>query len=235
MGSMRAGGGRSGARHRWILGTVALALVTLAGGGRAGAQTEPGFEPLFDGRTLAGWNGDTARTWRVEDGAIVAGSDVTPAPRNEFLATDREFGDFELRLRYRLDFSKAGNAGVQFRSRRVPDHHEVSGYQADIGPGYHGALYDESRRNRILVKPAAEAVGRALTADQRDGWNDYRIRCEGPRVRLWLNGVETVDWTETEPEAAVARKGMVALQIHGGMVGTVRYRDIRIQPLPAER
>jgi hypothetical protein len=211
---------------------AAVAVATAAGAVAANAQTEPGFETLFDGRTFAGWNGDTARTWRVEEGAIVAGSDTAAAPRNEFLATDREFGDFELRLLYRLEFTKAGNAGVQFRSRRVPDHHEVSGYQADIGPGYFGALYDESRRNRILVTPAEEVVSRAL-AGQRDGWNDYRIRCQGPRVRLWLNGVETVDWAEPEPESAVARKGMVALQIHGGMVGTVRYREIRIQPLPA--
>lgn len=205
---------------------VALPVAAPAGG------AEPGFEPLFDGRTLAGWNGDTATTWRVEEGAIVAGDPSRPVPRNEFLATDREFGDFELRLEYRLDFTRAGNAGVQFRSRRIPDHHEVSGYQADIGPGYFGALYDESRRNRILVKPADDVVGRALAA-ARDGWNDYRIRCTGPRVRLWLNGVETVDWTEPEPESAVARRGMVALQIHGGMVGTVRYRNLRLQPLAA--
>ena len=225
--------GPTGGRRTWLQWTVLAAALTMAGRGSAVvAQPEPGFEPLFDGRSLTGWNGDTQGTWRVEEGAIVAGSATVAAPRNEFLATDREFADFELRLEYRLDFTKAGNAGVQFRSRRVPDHHEVSGYQADIGPGYFGALYDESRRNRILVKPADDVVGRAL-AGQRDGWNDYRIRCAGPRVQLWLNGVQTVDWTETEPETAVARRGMVALQIHGGMVGTVRYRNLRVQSLPA--
>lgn len=210
---------------------MAWVVVAAVAGDAACGQIEPGFAPLFDGRTLAGWNGDTAKTWRVEDGAIVAGSDTVAAPRNEFLATDREFSDFELRLEYALDFTRAGNAGVQFRSRRVPDHHEVSGYQADIGPGYFGALYDESRRNRILAQPDDAVVAGALAA-ARDGWNDYRIRCQGPRVQLWLNGVPTVDWTEREPESAVARRGMIALQIHGGMVGTIRYRKLRLQPLP---
>ena len=97
---------------------------------------------LFDGQTFAGWNGDTERTWRIEDGAIVAGDQAQAAPRNEFLATDREFDDFELRYEYKIDGTVKPNAGVQFRSRRIPDHHEVLGYQADIGPGITGALYD---------------------------------------------------------------------------------------------
>src|SRR5437763_12237044 len=86
--------------------------------------------PLFDGKTLAGWEGD-AKTWRVEDGAIAGGSLDTVVPRNEFLCTTKTYGDFELRLRFKLvgDRAKA-NAGVQVRSKRIPNHHEVSGYQA---------------------------------------------------------------------------------------------------------
>ena len=187
----------------------------------------PGFVPLFDGKSFGGFNGDFD-VWRIEDGSIVAGSPDKAAPRNEFLATDREYGDFELRLEYKLEATDGANAGVQFRSVRIPNHHEVSGYQADIGPGYFGALYDESRRNKLLAVPAERMVAAAL-AGGIDGWHAYRIRAEGNRIRLELNGVETVDWTD--PDAGIARKGMIALQIHGGLVGTIRYRNLRIRPL----
>lgn len=198
----------------------------------ARAADPDGFEPLFDGRTFAGWNGDTTATWRIEEGAIVAGRPGVAAPRNEFLATDREFSDFELRLEYRLDCTAACNAGIQFRSVRIPDHHEVIGFQADIGPGITGAIYDESRRRKMLAVPPPEVQTRALAAG-RDGWHDYVIRCEGPRCRLSINGVETVDYTEAD--ASIPLRGMVALQIHGQLVGTVRYRNIRIRELAAAR
>jgi hypothetical protein len=186
-------------------------------------------ETLFDGTSFAGWNGDTKNTWRIEDAAIVTGSPTAAAPQNEFLATNRTFGDFELRLEYRLDCVSDCNAGIQFRSVRIPNHHEVIGYQADIGPAVEGCLYDESRRNAFLVTASKEAVAQALTK-AKDGWNEYVIRCEGRRIRLLINGVETVDYTETDP--TIPQEGAIALQIHGKMVGTVRYRNIRIQEFP---
>jgi hypothetical protein len=65
-------------------------------------------------------------------------------------------------------------------------------------------------------------------------WNDYRIRAEGPRIRLWVNGVETVDWTETD--AAIPATGLIALQIHGNAVAEVWLKDIEIEdPGPADR
>jgi hypothetical protein len=213
--------------ERTSLFGILVALALLASPSPA---EEPGFEPLFDGNSFAGWGGDFDATWRIEDGQIVAGAPDSPAPRTEFLATAREFGDFELRLEYKLDAKEGANAGVQFRSERVPNHHEVSGYQADIGPGYFGALYDESRRNKLLAVPAERMVAAAL-AGGIDGWHAYRIRAEGKRIRLELNGVETVDWIE--PDDAIARKGLIALQIHGGLVGTIRYRNLRIRPLGA--
>src|SRR4051812_6201006 len=110
--------------------------------------------PLFDGKTLNGWEGDTKKTWRIEDGAIVGGSLDEVVPRNEFLCTTKTYGDFELKVRFKLlGDPKAANAGVQIRTKRIPNHHEVSGYQADAGQGYWGALYDESRRNKVLAGP----------------------------------------------------------------------------------
>jgi len=196
------------------------------------AESLPQPRHLFDGRSFTGWNGDTERVWRIEAGAIVAGHPERPAERNEFLATDREFEDFELRYEFRIDGVEKPNAGVQFRSQRVPDHHEVIGYQADIGPGITGALYDESRRGTYLDAPA-EPVEREAVSKARDGWNTCLVRCEGPRIRIAVNGVQTVDFEEPDP--AVSRRGMIALQIHGDMVGTIRYRNITITELTDPR
>jgi len=186
--------------------------------------------PLFDGTSFAGWNGDTTTTWRIEDGAIVAGSPDKAAARNEFLATDREFENFELKFEYRMDCTGGCNAGVQFRSKRVPNHHEVSGYQADIAPGITGGLYDESRRNKMLAVPSKELQEKAISL-AKDGWNAYTVRAEDRRVRLTINGVELLDYTE--PDETIPLKGMIALQIHGGLKGTIRYRNLRITELPA--
>lgn len=184
-------------------------------------------KPLFDSESLAGWSGDKQHTWRVEDGAITAGSLEKTVPRNEFLATEREYGDFDLRLKYKLVGSEGFvNGGVQFRSRRIPSHHEMIGYQADLGKGHDGALYDESRRKTILARPSDETQKKALKPSE---WNDYRIRAEGFRIRLWLNGVLTVDYTEADKD--IPRTGLIALQVHGGGKTVVQYKDIRIEEL----
>ncbi len=183
---------------------------------------------LFDGKTFSGWEGETVKTWRIEDGVIVGGSLETNVPRNEFLASKTRFKNFDLRLKYKLQGTEGFvNGGVQFRSERVPNHHEMSGYQADIGQGYDGALYDESRRNKFLIQPEKEIVQKALKPND---WNDYRIRAEGNRVRIWLNGVEMVDFTEKEP--GIAQDGLIALQVHGGGKALISFKDIVIEELP---
>lgn len=179
---------------------------------------------LFDGTTFTGWEGNL-KVFRIEDGAIVGGSLKDKVERNEFLCTTREYGDFELRLKFMLLGEKA-NAGVQFRTKRIPDHHEVSGYQADIGDGYWGCLYDESRRNKVLAGPD-KAVAEKIV--KKNEWNDYVIRAEGDRIQLWLNGTKTVDYTETD--ASIARSGVIALQIHGGPPSEAWYKDISIVEL----
>jgi hypothetical protein len=185
---------------------------------------------LFDGKTLNGWEGDT-KTWRVENGAIVAGELTRKQPHNDFLATTREFGNFELRLQYKIEGSNGFvNGGVQFRSQRVPDNFEVSGFQADLGADTDGNLYDESRRNRNLVEVPKDLREKTLKPGQ---WNDYRIRAEGTHIQLWLNGVKTVDYTETD--ASIPRQGIIALQIHGGAYTKVQYRNLVLEELPADK
>ena len=88
---------------------------------------------LFDGKTFAGWDGDTNKTWRIVDGAFVGGSMSAPVPRNEFLSTTRRYTNFVLQLKFKLVGGEKANAGVQIRTERIPNHHEVMGYQADMG------------------------------------------------------------------------------------------------------
>jgi hypothetical protein len=184
--------------------------------------------PLFDGKTFQGWEGDTKRTWRIADGALVGGSLTETVPRNDFLVTTRGYGNFILRLKFKLLGTEGFiNGGVQFRSQRLKEPaHEMIGYQADLGDKYWASLYDESRRNKTLVQPPAALVAKLLKPND---WNDYEIRAEGPRVRLFLNGEQTVDYTEADP--AIPLTGLIGLQIHGGGKAEVHYKDLMIQEL----
>ena len=183
---------------------------------------------IFDGKTFEGWEGPL-NAFRIEDGAIVGGTLKAPIPRNEFLSTAREYGDFELRLKFRL-FGKDPNAGVQFRSRRVPNSNEMSGYQADLGQNYWGCIYDESRRNRVVAQANAQELRKVLKLED---WNEYVIRCEGSHIRLWINGYQTVDYTEQDER--IERTGVIGLQIHSGQPSEAWYKDIVITELKPER
>ena len=204
----------------WVLISFAAAVV-LAGEKPADRGQ---FVSLFDGKTLQGWEGNL-KVFRVVDGAIVGGSLEKPLAHNEFLCTTRQYGDFELRLKFKI-LGKGANAGVQVRTKRKPDHHEVIGYQADLADGYWGCLYDESRRGKLTQPPSADEVARFL---KRDQWNEYVIRCENDHVQLWINGRKTADFTEKDP--AIPRQGILGLQIHGGPPSEAWYKDIAIKEL----
>lgn len=201
------------------LGLILGLMLALAGPRQA--------TPLFDGKTLDGWEGDKDKVWRVVDGVIVGGS-MQGNPRNEFLTSAKAYADFVLKLEYKIVGTEGFvNGGVQIRSRRIPNPpNEMKGYQADIGAGFSGALYDESRRNKMLAKPDAETLKKA---EKPGEWNSYEIRCEGPRVQLTLNGVKTVDYTETD--TALEQDGLIGLQIHGNCKAEISFRNITIEPL----
>ena len=210
---------------RWWVISGLVGLVLFSGCGRfQKSSSTAGFELLFDGETFDGWEGNLD-VFRIESNAIVGGSLEAPVEHNDFLCTEQEYGDFELRLQVKL-LGENANAGIQFRTKRIPDHYEVSGYQADMGQQYWGCLYDESRRNKILAGIEKEQAAQIVRAGQ---WNDYIIRCQGDRIQLWLNGVLTVDYTETDPD--IARTGIIALQIHGGPPSEAWYRHVRIKTL----
>ncbi|MBS0207377.1 MAG: DUF1080 domain-containing protein [Planctomycetes bacterium] len=188
------------------------------------AADKSGWQSLFDGRSLNGWEGDE-KSFRIQDGAIVGGSLAARVPRNEFLCADGEYDDFELRLKFKL-VGEGCNAGIQIRSRRIPNHHEMIGYQADLGQKYWGCLYDESRRKKILAEPNREELEKVL---ERDDWNEYTIRAQGRRIQLWINGYQTVDYTEADE--SLEQDGLIAVQIHGGPPSEAWYKDIKLRHL----
>lgn len=208
-----------------------IAFVVLASSGLVLSQeeTKKGVA-LFDGQTLKGWevNKGEEKWWRVKDGAIEGGSLDEHVPHNTFLTSERSYQNFELRLKMKITPVKGGvNSGIQIRSVRVPDHHEMIGYQADAGGKWWGKLYDESRRRKMIGVPADDAA--VEKAVKPTGWNDYRIRCEGKRIRTWLNGVACVDYLEEEE--TIPLEGKIGLQVHGGGTLTVRFKEITIVEL----
>jgi hypothetical protein len=184
---------------------------------------------LFDGQSLSGWQGDTLDTWRVEDGMIVGGSLVETVPNNEFLVTDRSYENFILTLKIKLTGDEGFiNSGVQFHSKRLTNPaYEMEGYQADWGGGYWASLYDESRRNLTLSAPDSTQVMKWVNLDD---WNDYKVHAENGRIQLFINGHQTVDYTEEDK--SISQSGLIGLQIHGGGKAQVAFKDIFIEELP---
>jgi hypothetical protein len=208
-----------------------LAFALLAGRARADQPADDFAEyslSLFDGETVAGWEGN-AYWFRIEGDALVAGRLDEQIPHNEFLCTTQNYDDFELRFEAKL-VGEGKNAGVQFRSKRVPGGTEVSGYQADIGftpdrPVW-GSLYDESRRRKMLAEPNPESVKKLVKLGD---WNRMRVICKGSRIQIFINGERTVDYTETD--ASIPKHGIIGLQIHSGKPTEAWYRNIRIRQL----
>ena len=212
------------------LDCLAVALLLVSNVSRADDKfhVEKGFQSIFDGKSLKGWEGKKG-VFRVKEGAIVAGSLKKRIPNNEFLCTAATYEDFELRLEAKL-VGQGKNAGVQFRSKRIPNHHEVIGYQCDIGEmrdrSIWGSLYDESRRRKFLMQGDKDRLAKAV---KKDGWNKLVVRCQGEHIQIWVNGLKTVDYKEKDGE--IARTGIIGLQIHGGAPAEASYRRIRIRRL----
>ena len=192
-------------------------------------KDETGFISIFDGKTMKGWEGKK-KFFRVENGAIVAGFLNARIPNNEFLASKKEYGNFELRFEAKL-IGQGNNAGVQFRSQRIPNNHEMIGYQCDIGGwskgNIWGFLYDESRRRKMLAEAPQDELKKHVKP--KGQWNLLSVKAQGPRIQIWLNGYQTVDFTE--PDAKIPRTGRFGLQIHSGPPAECHYRKILIKEL----
>jgi putative membrane-bound dehydrogenase-like protein len=186
---------------------------------------------LFDGKTLDGWDYDPAM-WRVEDGVITGGSTTEKIKKNDFISTKKSYMNFELKLKIKVSGDpKTGmlNSGIQIRS--VREGSAMSGYQVDCGAGWFGKIYDEHRRNKVIWAPTPEQQAALDKAIDVFGWNEYRIRAEGPRIQTWINGVHCMDYTETDPN--IALDGHIAPQVHSGGVCLVQVKEVTIEELPA--
>jgi hypothetical protein len=208
-------------------GTAVLALAVLPL--TAGAADAGPWEPLFNGRDLAGWrqvNGSAPYT--VVDGAIV-GTTVAGSP-NSFLATEKTYGDFVFECEV-LQEGGPSNSGVQFRSASRPELQDgrVHGYQLEIDPSpraWTGGVYDEARRGWLYP---GDANPRAKTAYQYGRWNLLRIEAIGPSIRTWVNGIPVAHVIDDrEP------RGFFALQVHSidrpeDAGRRILFRNLRIQ------
>lgn len=206
---------------------VALLCLSMAYA-QPGAVNSPDNQPvsLFDGATLTGWQpADPAdgHFWTVVDSCLTGGDGRSNVPKNTYLRTEREYGDFEFRCLFRLSGDVATgfiNSGIQYRSQVV--NHDMVGYQADIGDGHWGDIYDEHRRE-LLVAGDLSVLRRMLN---KDGWNSYIIRVRGNHHELYINGVKTCDYVETDPD--IPSKGIIAVQLHSGGAAKIQLRDVTI-------
>ncbi|HEX8296670.1 MAG TPA: DUF1080 domain-containing protein [Chthoniobacteraceae bacterium] len=226
-----------------ILASAVWMLLALA---LSGSAADVEFRKIFNGRNLAGWDGDP-KLWSVKDGVLRGESSMSNLPlSNTFLIwRGGVLKDFDLRLKFRL---RNGNSGVQYRSRDLGKW-KVSGYQAEIENklGKVGFLYEERGRKYLAhvgEKVAVSADGRiavigslgskdALIAQgyyRKQQWNEYRIVARGNRLEHWLNGYKTIDCTDADA-AARSLEGVLALQIHAGPPMLVEFRDILLQSL----
>ncbi len=171
---------------------------------------------LFNGRDLTGWQGN-AELWSVENGEIVG--KTAGLARNEFLRSELAAADFRLTLEVRL-VKNQGNSGVQFRSEPLAEG-EVKGYQADIGVGWWGKLYEEHGRGLLRDRSGESHV-------KPDEWNTYEIIAVGDKLVTKINGQTCVDLEDADG----ARHGIFAFQLHSGGATEVRFRNLKLQLIP---
>ncbi len=184
------------------------------------AAADDGFKPLFDGKTLSGWDGDP-RLWKVSDGAIVGSTEGVQLKTNSFLIYKaRPFRDFVLRADVKL---RNHNSGIQFRSEALPDW-VAKGYQADMAEGnWWGGVYEERGTRGVMVNGWK---GKAEKVVKPNDWNTVEIYCQGDLIRITVNGLVTAELHDS-----VKLEGIIALQLHQGPPMEVSFRNIQIKEL----
>ena len=206
------------------------------------ADAPAGFTSLFNGKDLSGWHisqvnhHGNSKGWSVKDGLVLATQD---RPGNGgILLTDRKYRDFEVSLEINPDFGCDG--GLFLRSNEKGQAYQV---MIDyLEGGSVGGIYGEGLEG--VTGGTGERINRDWMKHWKKGeWNALRARIEGdvPRIRVWLNEVALVDWTDNANHAAGgATEGMIALQMHFSNVETPRwkqggfhrYRNVAVKELP---
>ncbi|MBN1996259.1 DUF1080 domain-containing protein [candidate division KSB1 bacterium] len=215
---------------------------------------------LFNGLDLTGWQvkclpKDREKLyWSVKDGAITCNSLGDRNHDYVWLMTDKEYGDFELYLRFKAFRESPGNSGVQFRSRYndsadAPNGGWLDGPQVDIHPPdpfRTGLIYDETREEKRWIYPSLEdwridstyAANKWTFKYADEGWNELTIICRGTCVKTVLNGDIIADYdgsgvldNEAHRIHNIATSGFIALQLHSGDELFIQFKDIRIKVL----
>ena len=209
------------------------------------AAEEPSFKPIFNGKDLAGWEGDPS-LWSVQDGAITGVTTAEhPLKYNKFLIwRGGAPKNFELHAKLRLIGNN--NSGIQYRSKQLKDAGDfvVGGYQMDVhpSPNYNSMLYDERGRGilaevgqKVVVNAKGELAKAALKSKpspvKLDEWNDYTIIAQGNHLIHKINGHTTVDVTDNQPSEREL-EGIIALQVHAGPPMKAQFKEISLKTLP---
>jgi len=234
------------------VGMLACLAVVFPRPAVAEEKGEAGFQSIFDGKTLSGWHVSsktchgTGGRWVVEDAAIVGSQD---RPGNGgIVITDAQFGNFELVVEMRNDFGP--DSGIFLRStergqayQALVDYHGGGNLMGVYGEGLSGGIsirnftfLDKPSAIRAVECPFPLPVSPEKWPDfwKHGQWNEFRMRIVGnpPTIRTWINGVQFMEWTDTERRHP--DQGGIALQVHGGGDYTkqfVRYRGIKVKRL----
>ncbi len=185
---------------------------------------------LFNGKDLSGWH----NPYSYGQFKVVKGVIELVADKKFFLAHDQKFSDFILQAEIKLPEGKA-NSGFLFRSQKR-ENGTMFGYQAEVDGSdrkWSGGLYDEGRRGWIHPKKPIENpyndkhwTKERSEAFERSAWNHYKIRCQGERIQIWVNGVKTTDLKDSTDA-----QGFIAIQHHGEKGQIYRFRNIKILEL----
>jgi len=205
-------------------------LVALACSALAAQAADAPWVSLFNGKDLQGWKNYGEEKWTVANGELL-GEQVTKA--YGYLGTEKSYKDFELTLKFKCEGS--GNSGLFYHSSL--EGVDIKGIQVEIEPRPRmkecpgpepggtctGGLYESAGRG-WLIKPTQEAEA----AMKRSEWNDMRVVVKGARTQSWVNSVLAVDYTDPSPKYL---DGIVALQLHSGGEGRMRFKDIKVREL----
>jgi hypothetical protein len=181
---------------------------------------------LFNGKDLNGWVGHF-KYWSVQDGVIV-GKNTEPVNPSTYLLTERKFSDFRLTATVKLVRSEM-HSGICFWGRPAPEQGDPCTYAGHLVMFPSGwGMYDLYGRNGLPVDAApAKKVGK-----QHD-WNDLEILAQGNRVRVAVNGVEVIDWSDPEPNRAM--EGPIGLQLHSNSVPQeIHFKNLVLETFPKE-
>jgi len=227
-----------------LVSLAAALLVCMPRAGSAEQQNSADWEPLFDGKTLDGWQIlEGEAKFFVDDGAIVG--ETSAGVKGGYLCTKATYDNFVLELEFQID--EGLNSGVNIRSDvhkeettslylsgklklapRTYNAGQLFGYQIEIDTSeraWSGGLYEPGRRGWLQTLEYNEPARKAFKQGE---WNKLRIQAVQDSVKTWLNGVPATDTRD-----AWCRSGLIGFQLHGSKdTGKqVRFRAIRIQKL----